>query len=32
VGKDGQVIARFEPRVSPDAQEVIDAIEAELKK
>jgi len=32
VGRDGQVVARFAPRTKPDAPEVIQAIEAELKK
>jgi glutathione peroxidase len=32
VGKDGQVVARFEPRTKPDDAKVIEAIEAELKK
>jgi glutathione peroxidase len=32
VGRDGQVIQRFSPRVKPDAPEVISAIEAELAK
>jgi glutathione peroxidase len=31
VGKDGKVIARFEPMVKPDAPEVIKAIEAALQ-
>lgn len=31
LNRKGEVVARFEPRVSPDAKEVIDAIEAELK-
>jgi glutathione peroxidase-family protein len=30
--RDGQVVARFEPRVKPDAREVTEAVEAELKK
>jgi glutathione peroxidase len=30
VGKDGRVIARFEPRTKPDAPEVISAIEKAL--
>jgi glutathione peroxidase len=32
IGKDGEVVNRFEPTVKPDAKAVIDAIEAELKK
>jgi glutathione peroxidase len=32
IGKDGQIVARFEPRVEPSAPEVTEAIEAELKK
>lgn len=32
VGKDGQVVNRFEPAVRPDAKEVTSAIESELKK
>lgn len=32
VGRDGKVIKRFAPPVKPDAPEVIQAIEAELKK
>ncbi len=32
VGRDGQVAARFEPKTSPDAEEVSKAIEAELAK
>lgn len=32
VGRDGKVIKRFSPRVKPDAPEVVEAIEAELKK
>ncbi|MFC1464071.1 MAG: glutathione peroxidase [Candidatus Brachytrichaceae bacterium NZ_4S206] len=30
VGRDGQVIARFKPRTSPDAEELVQAIEAAL--
>ncbi len=30
--RDGNVVARFEPRTTPDAQEVVKAIEAELAK
>lgn len=30
IGRDGKVIARFEPRTSPDAPEVVKAIEAAL--
>lgn len=32
IGRDGKVVARFEPRVKPDSKEVIDAIERELAK
>ncbi len=32
VGKDGTILARFEPKTKPDAPEVIAAIEAALKK
>jgi glutathione peroxidase len=32
VGKDGNVVARFAPRVKPDDAKVLEAIEAELKK
>jgi glutathione peroxidase len=32
VGRDGKVIKRFDPKVKPDAPEVIQAIEAELNK
>jgi glutathione peroxidase len=32
VGRSGEVIARFNPRTSPDAKEVVDVLEAELKK
>ena len=32
IGKDGQVAARFAPKVKPDAPEVVQAIEAELAK
>lgn len=31
IGKDGQILKRFEPKVAPDSPEVIDAIEAALK-
>jgi glutathione peroxidase len=30
--RDGQLVARFEPRTKPDAQEVVEAVEAELAK
>ena len=30
IGKDGSVLARFRPRTEPEAQEVVDAIEASL--
>lgn len=32
VGKNGEIVGRFEPGVKPDAKEVIDLIETELKK
>ena len=32
VGRDGKVVARFEPGVKPESQEMAKAIEAELKK
>jgi glutathione peroxidase len=32
VGKDGKVIARFEPQVKPDAPEVVSAIEAAITR
>jgi glutathione peroxidase len=32
VGRDGQVVARFEPKVKPDSDEVLKAIETELAK
>lgn len=32
VGRDGTVVARFAPKTKPDAPEVIQAIEAELRK
>ena len=32
IGRDGKVVKRFAPPVKPDAPEVIEAIEAELKK
>jgi len=32
VNKKGEVVARFEPRTTPDAKDVTEAIEAELKK
>jgi glutathione peroxidase len=32
VGRDGQVIARFSPKVTPDAKEVVDAVEAALAR
>ncbi|MBS1706112.1 MAG: glutathione peroxidase [Armatimonadetes bacterium] len=31
VGKDGKVIARFEPKLAPDDKKVVEAIEAALK-
>jgi glutathione peroxidase len=30
VGRDGQIVARFEPKVTPDAPEVTEAIEKAL--
>ena len=32
VGKNGEVVARFAPPTAPDAKEVVEVIEAELKK
>lgn len=32
VNKDGEVVARFEPRTKPDAPEVVEAIEKELEE
>jgi glutathione peroxidase len=32
IGRNGEVVARFAPRVKPDSKEVIEAIEAELAK
>jgi len=32
IGRDGKVVKRFSPKVKPDAPEVVEAIEAELKK
>ena len=32
VGRNGEIVARFEPKVKPDDKEVIEVIEAELKK
>ena len=32
VGKDGEVLARFEPKVTPDSTEVTGAVESALKK
>ncbi len=32
VGKDGAILARFEPKTKPDAPEVVEAIETALKK
>ena len=32
VGKDGKILARFEPKTKPDAPEVLEAIETALKK
>jgi glutathione peroxidase len=30
IGKDGKILKRFEPRTTPDAPEVVSAIEAAL--
>ena len=32
IGRNGEIVARFAPKVKPDAEEVIKAIEAELAK
>lgn len=32
IGKDGQIVNRFEPKVEPTSPEVVKAVEAELKK
>lgn len=32
IGRDGRVVARFEPKTTPDSPEVVKAIEAELAK
>ena len=32
IGRDGQVVARFNPKLNPEAPEVVSAIEAELAK
>jgi glutathione peroxidase len=32
IGRNGEVVARFNPRIKPDAPELVQAIEAELKK
>ena len=32
IGRNGEVVARFDPRTKPDAPEVVKAIEAELAK
>ncbi len=32
IGRNGEVVGRFNPRVKPDAAELVGAIEAELKK
>ncbi|MGE0608162.1 MAG: glutathione peroxidase [Pirellulales bacterium] len=32
IGRDGNVVARFEPKAAPDSPEVVTAIEAELAK
>lgn len=32
IGRDGQIVKRFEPKVTPESPEVVSAIEAELAK
>jgi glutathione peroxidase len=32
IGRNGEIVARFEPKIKPDSEEVIKAIEAELNK
>ena len=32
IGRDGKVVARFSPKVTPDSPEVVQAVEAELAK
>jgi glutathione peroxidase len=32
IGKNGEIVSRFEPKVEPDSKEMTDAIEAALKK
>lgn len=32
IGRDGQVVARFDPKITPDSKEVVKAIEKELAK
>jgi glutathione peroxidase len=32
IGKNGQVVARFKPKTSPESEEVVKAVEAELAK
>jgi glutathione peroxidase len=32
VGRDGEVVARFEPKVTPESAELTKAVEAELVK
>ena len=32
IGKDGKIVSRFEPKVTPESPEMTNAIEAELKK
>ena len=32
IGRDGQVVSRFNPKLSPESPEVVAAIEAELAK
>jgi glutathione peroxidase-family protein len=30
--KDGEIVSRFEPKVKPESKEMVEAVEAELKK
>jgi glutathione peroxidase len=32
ISKDGQIVARFEPKVKPESKEMVEAVEAELRK
>jgi glutathione peroxidase len=32
IGKNGEIVARFEPEVKPESKEMVEAIEAELKR